>query len=493
MSTQKVPAYRRLAGRAGLGTDIGATVFLQGFGALLAYAVNSVINRSLSPSDWDSYSLAMHAYIVIGSAVMDFGIIAVIMPRIAAVRGEYSQALKAALVLRLITFALGMLVVLGLSAVYGDFHLMLPAAIGFCGALVSSKFTGIRQVPEQIWRIKGRTWVISTIALMDGILLLGSMFLLWYLEALTVVTAMIALVVANIPGFLLVALPVLRGYRRSPWSGRRIPNRYYRAIVIEALPIAVMALISQIFARVEPLVLNATMGEEYVGGYIVGILPLAGTIFLAVTIGVGMLPLVSQIHNRTRSDVSKGWVISVGSRLLGGIALLLCGACFLFADDILRLFNPETVQYAYILRIFSITVGLEYLVVFFDQSLLAVDSRKEVMIGTVLSLVLALTFQVAAVAYWGIVGIMFGKIAAVALKIVYQLKVLGSEVRRETLKGFLRLAVGAVVLAGTLYLSESLHIVLRSLIVFGGVIATLFLARIVDRKELGRLRRLQLT
>lgn len=493
MNQEKLPAYRRFFKKAGLGTDIGLTILLQGLGALLAYGVNAVISRSLNDSAWDEYSLVMHTYVVIGTAVMDFGIVAVVMPRIAAARGSVIPAFKAALHLRLITFLLGLATALSLTWMFGNTELLLPVFIGFCGGLVSAKFTGIRQVPELLWRIRGRTWIIGTIAVFDALLLLGAILVLDAYNLLTVSTAVIALVAANLPGLLLVGIPVLRTYRRSGYSGIKIPKKYYRAIVFSALPVAVMSLSSQLFARIEPLVLNATIGEQFVGEYIAGILPLSGTIFFAITIGVGLLPLISQIHRRFRNDVDAGWVVSVGSRTLGGVAIFISAVCFLFAEEILWIFNEDYVAYAYILQIYSITNGLEYLVVFFDQTLLAIDSRKEVMIGTLLSLVLALGFQLAAIPYWGIHGILVAKILAVIAKIGYQLFVLGKDIRRGALKAFVRLAMGVVGLVLILLVTDSLPIIPRAFITFVSVAAMLIVGRIVDIKELRRLRQLQLT
>ena len=493
MNQPSVPAYRRIFRKAGLGTDIGLTVVLQALGALLAYGINIVISRALGESGWDDYALCMHTYIVIGTAVMDFGIIAVVMPRLAAARGAFAPAFKAAFQLRLITYFLGLAAALGMALLFGDRELLLPILIGFGGGIVSAKFTGIRQVPELMWRLRGRTWIISTIALFDGLLLLGSILFLSANEILTINTAMMALVLANIPGFLLVGLPILRSYRKSGYEGKALPFRYYKGVVWGALPIAVMSLSSQLFARIEPLVINATIGREFVGEYVAGILPLSGTIFFAVTIGVGMLPLISQIHRRARNDVDAGWVVSVGSRALGGVALLISAGCFLFAEEILWLFNEEYMKYGYILRIYSITNGLEYLVVFFDQTLLAVDSRKEVMTGTLLSLILALGFQLAAVPLWGIHGILVAKIAAIAIKISYQLFVLGKDIRLGALRGFLRIGLGVVALVLILMLTQWLPVIPRALVTFVALGGVLFAGKIVDLKELGRLRRLQLT
>ena len=493
MTSENIPAYRRFFKKAGLGADIGLTVALQVVGALLAYTINIVIARSLGKSGWDDYSLCMHTYILIGTAVMDFGIIAVAMPRIAAARGKFSPAFSAALRLRFVTFFLGLAAALSMALIFGDGELLVPVLIGFGGALVSAKFTGIRQVPEVMWRIRGRTWIISVIAIFDAVLLLGIILILANQGMLTITTVMIALIAANVPGFLLVAVPIIRSFRRSELFGRTIPKKYYRGMVFGALPIAVMALSSQLFARIEPLVINATIGREYVGEYIAGILPLSGTIFFAITIGVGMLPLISQIHRRARSDVSAGWVVSVGSRTLGGVAIFISAVCFLFAEDILWLFDPDYVSYAYVLRIYSITNGLEYLVVFFDQTLLAVDSRKEVMIGTLLSVVLALVLQLAAIPLWGIHGLLIAKIVAVVAKIIYQLVVLGKDIRVGALKAFYRLSYGIVSLIGVLFLTSSMPIVPRTLVTLVVVCAVLVLGRIVDLKALSRLRRLQLT
>ncbi len=489
-------SYRRLLRKVGVGTDIATTVLLQGAGALLAYLVNRSVNRSLGPDGWDAYSLCMHNYILIGTAVADFGIIAVVMPRLAAARGEFSGAFGAAFILRLFTCLMGLAVAATLAAAYGNYELILPVVVGFGAVLFSGKMTGLRQVSEMVWRLKGRTWVISLISVVDALLLLGTLYVLDSYNALTVLNAMIALVATNVPGFVVVMLPIYLAYRRSGYAGRPIPKRYYRGIIVAALPIAAMAVTAQFFARAELLVIDATIGREYVGDYVAGILPLAGTIFLAVTVGVGLWPLISQIHRRARKDVAADWVISLGSRLLGGIAIGLSMVCFLFAEQIMAFFDPAYVEYAYILRIYSITSGLEYLVVFFDQTLLAVELRKEMMIGTLLSLGLVLVFQFVAISQWGIPGILIGKIAALCCKIAYQLLVLGRVlpgIRSGALKAFARLGAAAVPPSLALAFTGGLPLFARAGIVLAVTAASLLALRIVDLNELKTLRRLQIS
>lgn len=493
VTLEQRPSYRRLLRRVGVGTDIGTTVLLQGVSALLAYLVNRTVTRSLGPDGWDAYSLCMHNYILIGTAVADFGIIAVAMPRLAAARGEFSPAFGASLGLRLVTCFLGLVVAVALTLIYGNYELLLPVIVGFGAVLVSGKMTGLRQVPEMIWRLKGRTWVISLIAVIDAVLLLGTLFLLDHYNALTVLTAMIALVATNIPGFLVVMLPIYRSYRESGYAGKRIPKNYYRGILVAALPIAAMAVTAQFFARAELLVIDATIGREYVGDYVAGILPLAGTLFFAVSVGVGLWPLLSQIHRRTRVDITAGWVISLGSRLLGGIAIGISMVCFLFAEQIMAFFDPAYVEYAYILRIYSITSGLEYLVVFFDQTLLAVEMRKQMMIGTLFSLGLVLIFQFIAIQSWGIPGILIGKIAALVCKIAYQLFVLGKDIRSGALKAFLRLGAAALPPALALIATTTLPLLPRAAIVLTVTMISLIALRVIDWNELKVLRRLQLS
>lgn len=485
--------YRRLLRRVGVGTDIGTTVLLQGIGALLAYLVNRAVARSLGPDGWDAYSLCMHTYIVIGTAVADFGIVATVMPRIAAARGEFSPAFGAAFTIRLFTFVLGLIVVASMTLIYGNAELLLPATIGFCAVLFSGRLTGMRQIPEMIWRLRGRTWVVTTIAVIDALILLGVLVVLDHTGELTLMTALIAFVVTGIPGFLVVLLPVVAAYRRSGYHRVRARPGYYRAIMVAALPVAVMAFTSQLFGRVEPLVIDATLGSAYVGDYIAGILPLAGTIFFAISVGIGLWPLISQVHRRARKDLSAGWVVSLGSRVLGGVAIMISVICFLFAEQIMAIFDPAYVQYAYILRIYSITSGLEYLVVFFDQTLLAVELRKEMMIGTLLALGLAVIFQIGAIALWGIPGILIGKIAALICKIAYQLHALGGEIRTAALKSFVPLLAAAAVPAVALIATASLPVIPRAAIALPVAAAALFASRVIDPKELKVLRRLQLT
>lgn len=476
----------------GVGNDIALTVMMQGIGAAVAYAIMVVITRTLAPDLFDQYALAQ-VYVTAGAAVLDLGIVAVTYPRVAVADPVTSPAFSASLRLRLLTVPLGLLVVVVMAVTGGHPELLWPAVVGLGLAMVSTKFTSIRQVNEMVWRIEGRTWLLGAFGVFDALLFLGLFLLLRQSVDFGPVEVFGLLLLTNIPGFLVVSIPVLRRWRRAGgrlWGGRR---SYTSSIVIGALPIAVMGIAGQLFARIEPLVINSTIGLSSVGDYIAAVQPLIGTIFIPVTVSVGLLPLAAQIHMRRRSDLAMEQLVSVGVRLLIGLALLIGVLAAVFAEPILSLFGPAYVDDAWILQVYTISNLLEYLVVFFDQHFIAVSKRREVMIGTLMSLALALGFQLALVPVMGLAGILLGKILALLCKILYQFVRSLPETRRGTLRAFARTVPLLILTPGGYFLSEPLPLLWRGLLLGAGTLGLLFLLRIIDIRELDRIRRLRLT
>ena len=400
---------RRLNRKFGLGTDISLTVVLQGVSALLAFAVQPIIARVLGESGWDTYTLCMQTYVMIGAAVVDFGVVAVALPRIAVAGGFSSPAFQSSFYLRLITFTLGLSVAIILTFIFGDTNLLVPVLMGMGVVIVSGRFTSFRQLPEMIWRVKGRAWVVGAVAILDTALMVSAVLLLKNTVDFTVTSVIGLLLLINIPGFVLIAFPVVRAFKRSSAVKIGYHSRYVKGMAISALPIATMAIAAQIFGRIEPLVINAVYGKDLVGDYVAAISPLMGTIFIAVSISVGLQPLISQLHKRVRSDVKGEWVMTVGVNTLGAVGLTISAVAVIFAEEIIGLFGEVYIKNAWMLRIYAITNVLEFLVVLYDQSLIGIDKRREVMVGTLLSLGAALAFQVVGVLYWGIVGILLGK------------------------------------------------------------------------------------
>ncbi|MCE2502601.1 MAG: polysaccharide biosynthesis C-terminal domain-containing protein [Chlorobi bacterium] len=485
---------RRLNKKLGLGTDISLTVVLQGLGALLAFAVQPILARVLGESGWDTYTLCMQTYVMIGAAVVDFGIVAVALPRIAVAGGFSSPAFQSSFYLRSITFVIGLSVAIILAVVFGDSDLLVPVLIGMGVVIVSGRFTSFRQIPEMIWRVKGRAWVVGAVATLDTMLMVSAVLLLRNIVDFTATSVITLLLLVNIPGFILIAFPVVRAFKRSSTSSKRYHSRYVKGMAYSAMPIAIMAIASQLFGRIEPLVINAVYGKDLVGDYIAAISPLMGTIFIAVSISVGLQPLLSQVHKRARSDVKGEWVMSVGVNVLGGIAISISAISLLFAEEIIGLFGKVYTENAWMLRIYSITNILEFLVILYDQSLIGIDKRREVMTGTLLSLGLALAFQVVGIIYWGIAGILVAKTFSVAGKIVYQMVVIGKSYRVGAINGMIRLTAVAILFAAGYYFTTDItESIFRAVLLLPLLVIILFASRTINFSDLRKLRRLQLT
>ena len=485
---------RSILSGTGVGNDIGLTVVAHGIGAVVAYATMITVTRLLGPEVFDQYALAQ-VYVSAGAAVLDFGIVAVAYPRLAVGDPIAAPSLTMSYLLRIVMIPVALGSVFLFAAGTGVLSLFPAIAVGLAVALVSGKFTGLRQVSEMVWRVRGRTWMIATIALFDALLFLLLLRTVGRSIELGPVEVFGLLLLANVPGFLMISIPVVRRLLRKRKSEPtpRIRRNHAEMILLGALPIGLMGITAQLFGRIEPLVINSTIGLQDVGDYTVAVSPLVGTLFIPMTIAVGLVPLIAQAQAGRRSDVAISGLYASGTRVLIGVGLLIGVGSAIFAEPILSLFGPDYLDDAWILRLYGITNILEYLVIFLDQGFIAVGKRKEVMIGTFLGLALAVALQVGLVPFLALTGILLGKIGALLGKLSYQFSRLDPEARRGLLKGLAR-GVPALIAVAALYLVTSdFDLLLRAAIVVPVAIAILMLSRTLDLAEIERLRRMRIS
>lgn len=476
-------------GARSVGNDIALTVVIQGLMAVVAYGSFVTITRLASEATVDLYTL-MIAYLAITASILDFGILAVAYPRLSVGDPFDSPSVRTSFDLR-IRLALPSLVLLMTVLLVTDRTELLPVGLlGFGVILLSGRFSGLRQVPEAVWRLKGRTWQVIGIALLDALIFLGLVLFVGLRQELTVTTIFLLLLVANIPGFIVVGLPVLRRLRDRARNPARPGHR--RIFFFAAIPIAVMSVASQLFARIEVVMIDAMIGLDKVGEYGVAVQSLVGTTFVPITVALGLLPLITQVSRRVRTDIDSRELGSFGVRLLGAIGLVVGLVAALFAPQILSLNGPEYVEVAWILRWYAITNLLEYLVIFFDQSLVAVGKRKEVMIGTLISLVAALALQAGLIGTYAIVGILVGKIGALVLKIAYQCSRFDAGYRTGVLLGLARVLPVAVLLILLFLVTTDMTMIPRIAVMFGAGLASLLVAGLVRPSEIRRLQSMRL-
>lgn len=482
----------KVRGGIAIGNDIALTILFQGLSALISYGAQIVVSRTLGESGFDIYSLVF-SYMILASALTDFGIVAVVYPRIAVAGGTATPAFFAALRLRAVIYLLGsFLVALGVVLVEGT-ELLLPTVCGLLVIVFSAKLTGVRQVAEMIWKISGRTWIVGAMTAFDSALFLGIVYLLGRKFALSPADMFLLLGATSVPTFLFVFYGIRRATRDVEKRYRRISPRYLRAILSAAFPIAVMAIASQVFGRIEPMIISRMIGIDLVGDYTNAVFPLGGTIFIPLTIAIGILPFVSQVHRARRSDFEMSWIISTGIRSIGAIAVLIGIVSFIFAEPILSLFGPAYVDDAWIMRIYTMTTLLEFIVIFGDQMLIATDRRRELMIATLLSLALVILFQVSAITLFGIAGVLYGKIGALTIKIAYQYRSFDEPIRSGLRDGIVRILLSAVISGGILFATKDLAYPLSFPLAMAGAIAILWFTKCIDPERLKRLRGIRLT
>jgi O-antigen/teichoic acid export membrane protein len=478
--------------RLGIGNDIGLTAVMQFLSALLTFVFQAVVVRSLSKEETGLYFLAM-TYIVIATSIADFGIVAIVLPRVSVARGMETPAFKSGLVVRVLAMAVAWIGINLYLLAFSNVLVILAVNAGFSAILFSSKFSGIRQYLEIIWRLQGRTYIITIIGVIDIMVSLAIAMLLKYTGHLTAASAWLSIPLGSIPGFLVVSWPLVRRLRQSDYFRRRIPLAYYRRVALAAIPMAVMVILGQTFAQLEVLVINSRLTLADVGAFSTAFRPISGTLFLAVIVGAGIFPVVSQIHAGSRREVSLDYIVSVSVRLVGLMGLGIIAICILFDTQIMSIFGADYIAEAYLLVLNSLINCLTFLVVLFDHLLLSTGKRVQTLMGASFSFVLAMVLEFSLVGSFGIQGVIYAKMAAIASLVAFQLYVVGERIRRPAFEGLRKLVIPAATLGFALLATSHFSLVLRAvavLAVFAGAVVTL---RTFSISELQLLRTIRAT
>ncbi len=485
-----VPRLKKL----GVGADIGISVIFQVLGALVMFAFQTIILRSMSKDDSGSYFLIL-SYITIASGLGDFGLLATITPRLSVARDNATPAFKAAFVLRLVMLMVSWIALNLYLSISGQGGLLLFVNVAYISVLISSKTTGIRQLFELIWRLRGRTYVITAIGVFDVALGLGALWLLHHFGQVTLLRGVIVFSLCNLPGFVVVSLPLLARLRRSGAFSYRVSSRYYGAIFIAALPVGLMGLLGQTSGQLETLVIEAStvMTRSDIAAYNAGIRPLLGSIFIATAFSFGLVPIVAQCAKGVRSDHSFEFIMSVGVRILGGIGFGVSVVCYLFAEQIMTIFGAQFTHDAYILRIYSVINGLTYLVVMFDQFMLAIGKRKQTLYGAAIYFALALLLEPVTIREWGIRGMMYAKLISICCLIAFQITRFPRDIRLAALKGMARILPSVALFAVAFAASTGMDMLPRAALVLGVSVAAMLLARTVSIGELKALKSMRIT
>lgn len=478
--------------RLGVGADIGLTVSLQVVAALVAYAFQIVVFRSLTRDDSGMYVLAI-SYITIASGLADFGLIATVTPRLAVGGGEAAPAFKAGVVLRAIMLLAGWVILNAYMAIAGKWELVMLVNLAYFAAIISAKTTGLRQFFDLLWRLRGRTYVVTAIGVFDMLLGLAALVLLALTGEPTLMKVMLIFTFCNVPGFIIMVFPLVSRLRNAGFFRKKIPWRFYRTLFLTSLPVGLMVVLAQSSGQLETLVLDGFMSTADIAAYNAGTRPLIGLSFVATTLGFGLAPLVAQHMKRSRTDASLDFIISVGLRVIGVIALAVCVVCNLFAEQIMLLAGRQYVPDAYILRIFSAINGVSFLVIMFDQFLLAMGKRKQTLYGALLYFVVALGLEALIIRDWGIAGMMYAKLAAVCCLLVFQIGMVGREVRGAAIKALAHLIPPALVLAMALMVTVELAFPIRVAVVAALVAGAVILTRTLRLSELRTIRSMNVT
>lgn len=481
---------RRLR-RLGVGADIGLTTVLQVLNSVVAFGIQAVVVRTLSKEAAGTYFLAQ-SVITIAASIGDFGIAAVVYPRLSIVKGVETPAFKAGVILRLLMIFVSWALTNAYLFFLGNPGLMLVVNVGYLMIFFSTRLSGMRQFLEILWRLQGRTYIFTGLATFEMAGTLAALLVLAYTHDLTVLSIMVTWVIAGVPGFFIILWPLWKTLRDSHYMQSALSNRYYRSIFLASLPIALMGVAGQMFAQLETLVINHFLTLADVSAYNAATRPLTGAIVLPMALSVGLIPIVAQAYRSVRADVSISFVISLAVRIILLVNLAMCAVCFVFSEQIMMIFGRQYLSEAYILRVYSITNGFVFLVIVFDQFLLAVGRRRQTLYGALFSFFLALILEASLVGRFGMMGILFSKMFSVLCLITFQLYVSRIDVRQAALAGFRRMLLPAVVLAVALVATIPIdNVILRGLIVFAAVGGAIFGTRGVLLSEIRTLKELR--
>lgn len=427
-----------------VGPDMLLGIILQGLNAVTAFTLMLVLARTLPKEEFGLYSLAL-APLVIAAGIADFGLVATLMPRMAIARDTPNPAFRTGLLLR------GLLIVVAWVGMnlyllpVAETRFLLLVNLGYLAILFSSKLTGLRQMFEVIWRLKGRGYMVSLFALADGVLILTGVLLIRWNGTLTPERVMLCTAIAGIPGFLAMMLPVvIRLWRRGLWV--KAPKRYFTGVLRAASPIALFAAVAQMQGQIETLVVSQFGNLQQVAAISVPIRVLQGTLFMATIASFTLSPVIAQLHKRRRTDLAMDHIASVAVRLIGSVGLAIAVFCVLFAPQLMMIFGDEYATDTELLRLYSIANALTFLVITLDQMLMAIGYRTRVLYGVLVGLLISVSFEVVAVLVVGsLESLIVAKICSIAILVTMQTFFLPGSARGAAQRGLLR--VGAVMSA----------------------------------------------
>lgn len=471
-----------------VGPDMLLGILLQSLNAATAFGLMLILARTLPKEEFGLYSLAL-APMVIATGFADFGIVATLMPRMAVAGSLPNPAFRTGLLLRLLLIVVAWVGMnLYLLAVVADSRFLLIVNLGYLAILFSSKLTGLRQIFEMLWRLKGRGYGVSLFALVDGLLILAGVLLVSWKGTLNPERVMLIILLGSIPGCLAIVFPVMLRLRgQGLWV--KAPKRYFLGVVRASLPIALFGTVAQMQGQIETLVVGHFGNLQQIAAISVPIRVLQGTLFMATIASFTLAPVIAQIYKRRRRDLSIEQIVSVAVRLIGSVGLGITLFCVLFAPQIMMIFGNEYAADAELLRLYSFANALTFLVVTFDQVLMAIGSRTKVLYGVVIGLVASLLLEVIAVVSVGsLESIIVAKICSIAFLVLLQTLFLPISIRRAAQQALMRIGAVMSVLAISVWLIPTDQIWVRSVVAVGLVTAVATWGRLITINDLNLLR-----
>jgi|GEM_PF-1895990 len=493
MSGEPKGARRFLRIRSfGAGDDLLLATVLQAACVLMSFVVQALLLRGVSKELAGEYFFVV-AIASISSVVIDFGLVAVIIPRVVQAGTIGLPIVRVALRMRLaLVAAVCLLVPLGAGLIYGS-RMGLLVFLALAVTAFGGRAVGLRPLFELGPRLSGRIYIVNMLALLDLALQALCMWITFEVMGIKTVEAALAIAaLCTLPGFLILVLPQLRRVWRAE-STLRHRALLQRALLRTALPILLLSFVGQFSAQLETLVLELTaIDRTAVAAYNAAIRPVVASLFIATSVSVVIMPFISRSFRNALVADDLRWLVSFGGRLLGVLGLLIVLGTWGLSGTIMRVFGEQYSGDGYIMTVYAWINLLVYVVVMGDQILIATNRRTRALGGALLQLAVALALELVLVGSFGLWGLLAGKAVAYIALVIYQIGRYPAHLGSAQLRGLLRLlpAIAALIAAQCWFGLHPTPVV--AVAVSLGVIGVLAASRILVPEEILRFRRLRL-
>ncbi len=398
-----------------------ATFVSQLFGNGLRAVYVVMVGRFLSPEDFGFYTFAVAICLVL-TILSTMGLETIIVREIARLRSdpvasdERKRTILGSVLFYQACFAAPVLVLLGFIAAWrgytGERNIaFLLLSIGLVFRQFSDSLIGVLRGHEHM----EYEMVFSAV---EGVSLVG-LFLLFRLLHVGFMGVFISYSLTYILQFIVGLFFVMRTFFSPSFAAIR---RDF-ALIAKSFPVGIARFTNSLTTNSGPLLLPILRSEMEAGIYGAAYQPLKGLFLFTRSLGVGVLPVFSQLHGQQDSE-RLGNSASNSLRFTTIFVLPLAMSLFAFPEFALGLlYGSKYTSGAPVLRILSIVILLTFLNSLLSQFLVATERQKIVGLGRTAAMLLNLGLLLWLTPLWGpfgpAVSLLGGEILVFVVVLVY--------------------------------------------------------------------------